>query len=54
MGFLPTSGVLMRELQDELRQRNIEVAFRGIRDCDPEMMAEDIMWLEAVFSKGVE
>ena len=49
-GLLATSGVLMRELQDELRQRNIEVPFRGIRDCDPVTMSEDIKWLERVFS----
>jgi hypothetical protein len=53
-GLLTTSGVFMRELEDELRQRNIEVPFRGIRDCDPGMMAEDIEWLEGVFSKGAE
>ena len=50
-GLLPKSGVLMRELQDELRQRNLDVPFRGIRDDDPDMMAEDIKWLEDVFSK---
>jgi hypothetical protein len=42
----------MRELQDQLRERNLEVPFRGIRDCDPSMMAEDIRWLEGVFSEG--
>jgi predicted secreted protein len=52
LGLLPTSGVLMCELQDELRQRTLEVPFRGIRDSDPGMMAEDIRWLEGVFSKG--
>jgi predicted secreted protein len=52
-GLLATSGVLMRELQDELRRRNIELPFRGIRDCDSGMMAEDIKWLEGVFSKGL-
>lgn len=52
-GLLGTSGVLMRELQDELRKRSIEAPFRGIRDCDPTMMAEDIAWLEGVLSMGV-
>jgi len=51
-GLLATSGVFMRELQDQLRERNLEVPFRGIRDCDPSMMAEDIRWLEGVFSEG--
>jgi predicted secreted protein len=50
-GLLPTSGVLMRELQDELHQRKLDVPFRGIRDDDPDMMAEDIKWLDGVFSK---
>jgi hypothetical protein len=44
----------MRELQDELGQRNLDVPFRGIRDDDPGMMAEDIKWLEGVFSKRAE
>jgi len=52
-GLLATSGVLMRELQDELRERKIDVPFRGIRDDDPSKMAEDIKWLEGVFSKGL-
>lgn len=52
-GLLATSGVLMRELQDELRKRSIEVPFSGIRDCDPTMMVEDIAWLEGVLSRGV-
>jgi hypothetical protein len=43
----------MRELQDELRKRNIDLPFRGIRDSDSGMMAEDIKWLEGVFSKGL-
>jgi predicted secreted protein len=49
--LLSTSGVLMRELQAELRERNLEVPFRGIRDGDPDMMAEDLRWLEEAFSK---
>jgi len=52
-GLLASSGVLMRELQDELRQRNIDVPFRGIRDDDPGMLAADITWLEGVFSKKI-
>jgi predicted secreted protein len=54
LGLLASSGVLMRELQDELRHRSMEVPFRGVRDCDPSMMAEDIRWLEGVFSQGFE
>lgn len=50
-GLLPESGVFMRELQAELQNQCIEVLFRGIRDFDTEMMAEDMRWLETVFSK---
>jgi predicted secreted protein len=50
-GLLPKSGVFMRQLQVELRNHSIEVPFRGIRDFDSDMMAEDIRWLEMVFSK---
>jgi predicted secreted protein len=50
-GLLPTSGVLIRELEAELRERNLEAPFRGIRDCDPDTMAEDLKWLEGVFSQ---
>jgi predicted secreted protein len=52
-GLSSTSGVLMRELQDELQKGNIDLPFRGIRDSDWGMMAEDIEWLEGVFSKGL-
>lgn len=46
------SGVLMRELQDELRKRGIEIPFKGIRDYDPEMFAQDIEWVRGIFSKS--
>jgi hypothetical protein len=42
----------MRELQRELRARNIDVAFRGIRDADPVALAEDLAWLERVLAAG--
>ena len=53
-GLLAASGVLMREFQDELRKRSIEVPFHGVRDCDPTMMAEGIAWLEGVLSREVK
>jgi predicted secreted protein len=46
------SGVLMRELQDELRKRGIEIPFKGIRDYDPKMFAQDIEWVCRTFSKS--
>lgn len=51
--LLSESGVFMKELQDELRKRSIEVPFRGIRDYDPEMFAEDIEWLRRYLSESV-
>lgn len=46
----PNSGVLMQELQDELRNRRIEIPFKGIRDSDPELLARDIAWVREIFS----
>lgn len=51
-GLLATSGVLMRELQRELRARGIDAAFRGLRDADPALMAEDLAWLRRRFAEG--
>ena len=44
-----TSGVLMRELQRELRERSIEIPFKAIRDADPSALMEDLQWLERHF-----
>lgn len=44
------SGVLMRALQSELRERSIEVPFKAIRDADPAAMAADLQWLEQRFA----
>jgi predicted secreted protein len=49
-GLLPTSGVLMQELEAELRNRRIDVPFGGIRDGDPALLAADLEWLERVFA----
>ena len=43
------SGVLMRELDKELKKREIQIPFRGIRDCNPELMKKDLEWLEKLF-----
>ena len=53
-GLLPAAGVFMRELQGELRNRGIEIPFRGVCDYDSGMLAQDIEWLEKVFSKGIK
>ncbi|WP_292565900.1 hypothetical protein [Methylomonas sp.] len=42
----------MKELQDELHKRHIEIPFKGIRDSDPEMFAQDIEWVRGIFSTG--
>lgn len=43
------SGVLMRILQDELRKQGIDIPFKGMRDCHPEWLDEDLRWLETLF-----
>jgi hypothetical protein len=43
------SGVLMRVLQEELRVRQIEIPFRGMRDYRPDLLSEDLRWLEQLF-----
>lgn len=47
-----TSGVLMRELQDELLNRNIHMPFKGIRDYDSNLFAQDIEWLRRLFTNS--
>ena len=41
-GLLKHSGVFMTALQEELRQRNIEVTFQPMRDHDPQQLQEDL------------
>ena len=43
------SGIFIAALRDELRRRQRTVAFRGIRDSNPEWHAADLRWLEAQF-----
>lgn len=45
-------GVFMQEFHAELRGRGLEVPFRGIRDCNLRLMAEDLQWLEGVLAAG--
>jgi predicted secreted protein len=48
--LLPESGVLMQELQAELRKRGLEIPFRGLRDADAEQLKQDLDWLRVVFA----
>ena len=41
---LVNSGVFMTLLQTELRNRNLEPLFKGIRDHDPELLEQDLQW----------
>jgi predicted secreted protein len=52
--LLPTSGVLMLELQTELRRRGLEIPFRGMRDSDADLLSEDLHWLRGVLSGPVD
>ena len=47
-GLHAESGVFMLALQTELRRRGSNAAFRGIRDHDPELLREDLAWLQDV------
>jgi predicted secreted protein len=46
-GLSPASGVFMQELERALRERNMDMPMRGIRDADPELEREDLEWLAA-------
>ena len=41
-----TSGVLMQELERALRERNLQIPFRGIRDAEADRLREDLLWLK--------
>lgn len=43
------SGVLMQALQEELRKREIEIPFKGMRDYRAELLNEELKWLEELF-----
>jgi len=49
-GLAPESGVLMLELQAELRRRGMEIAFRGLHDADAAAWAQDLQWLRETLS----
>ena len=43
--LLGDSGVFIKELQAELRKRKLTVLFMGLRDHDPELLAQDLRCL---------
>lgn len=43
------SGILMQTLAEALEAASIRMPFRGIRDCRPEWLEEDLRWLEERF-----
>jgi len=45
-----SSGIFMKEFHQELCHRNIDVPFRGMRDCRPESIKQDLDWLEELFA----
>jgi len=45
------SGVFIQTLQEELRRRDIEIPFRGIRDSARETLQEDLEWLEGILGE---
>ncbi len=45
------SGVFMKAFHQELCRRNIEVPFRGMRDCRPGWIKQDLAWLEKLFRR---
>ncbi len=40
------SGIFMLALAEELERRNLRIPFRGMRDIDAELLAEDLCWLK--------
>lgn len=48
-GLRVDSGIFMRALQAELRDRNVEASFNGMRDSDPELLGQDLQWLRERF-----
>ena len=50
-GLSEKSGVLMCLLYEELLARKIDIPFRGMRDCNPDWLAEDLDWLDGLLRK---
>ena len=45
------SGIFIQVLAQALRERGLEIPFRGMRDADPQLMAEDLRWLSELFAR---
>ena len=49
------AGVFIEALQGVLRQRGLAMPFRGLRDADPALLAQDLDWLRALLGgRGME
>jgi hypothetical protein len=46
------AGVFIEALQGALRRRGLAIPFRGLRDADPALLAEDLDWLRALLDSG--
>jgi predicted secreted protein len=44
------SGIFMQELSEQLSKHQIVVPFRAMRDCRPEWLQEDLLWLAQLFT----
>lgn len=40
-----SSGIFMKALAAELARRGLRISFRGMRDADPNLLADDLAWL---------
>jgi len=47
-GLAAESGIFMLALHSELRQRGIDVPFRGLRDTSPDLLAADLQWFRTL------
>lgn len=52
-GLRDNSGIFLLALQAELDKRGIAAKFRGIRDADPALLAEDLAWFAELVGQPV-
>lgn len=52
-GLSNESGIFMKELQAELKKRNLGATFKGMRDHDPELLEQDLQWFRDVLGAWV-
>lgn len=48
-GLAESSGVFMKELRREFDRRGWTIPFKGLRDHDPKLLAQDIAWVCQLF-----